>query len=50
MGRFSDLVFGKPEPAPAPKPVAKAPAPKKVEVLKDEPRLEEEVSGDEESE
>lgn len=55
MGRFTDLVFGKPAPAaPAPKPVAKAPAPapapKKVEAPKYEPRVEEEVSSDEESE
>jgi hypothetical protein len=54
MGRFTDLAFGKPAPtpAPAPKPVAKKPKPPapKIEEPVDEPRVEEEVSGDEESE
>ena len=53
MGRFTDLAFGKPAPtpAPAPKPVAKPrPAAPKIEEPVDEPRVEEEVSGDEESE
>ena len=54
MGRFTDLAFGKPAPtpAPAPKPVAKKPRPAapKIEEPVDEPRVEEEVSGDEESE
>lgn len=53
MGRFTDLAFGKPAPAaPAPKPVAKKakpPAPKVEEPI-DEPRVEEEVHGDEDSE
>lgn len=64
MSRFGDLLRGEPTPAPkveaapaqkkapAPKPVAKKPKPPapKIEEPVDEPRVEEEVSGDEESE